>query len=302
MTQLCCTWNKYCKTQALVTCVKCKKIKCNVCMNISLSHAKTLRENSWYCLTPCTQEEDQEPIVMNPTITDIYKTMREVLSSQKFLSAKFDEFKAQQEVNTEKIKVVEKKSITNENQISLLNKRVRSLESTLTRCEGEAIKDNVVITNIPGTDLSIENLFAIICDKISFNANGKIKELRSITPASNKKPKRTHSIVIKFINGEVKREFLSKKKEYGVVFAQNLGLLPSPTDTEHRAQIQLYFRDEITKQQMNLYERVREWKLEHQFKFTWIQKGQIMLRKDETGAYHKITSEDDLIELASKLG
>lgn len=65
-------------------------------------------------------------------------------------------------------------------------------------------------------------------------------------------------------------------------------------------QKQLYFRNELTRNQKKLYKKAREWKSEHEYKYVWIQKGKIMLCQDDDTPYNRITSEDDLRKLASR--
>lgn len=292
--QICNFCKKNNKEATKITCATCKMKKCNVCLNVSLSTIKVMKSNKWHCSPQCTQMcEELSNEIESPTLLDIYKMIKDVQHSQKFISLQFEDFRTELKGISEKVNSIEQKTDAHEEDITVLNKRVSYLESTLENYESESIKNNIIITNAPSNDaISAADTYALICDKIEFPSTNTTKEIKYIT---SKTANKTQTVLVKFNDVKTKDEFLIKKKAYGALFEVDLGL-----DKREGVRKQLYFRDELTRNQMKLYEKAREWKSEYEYKYIWIQKGRIMLRKDDDAPYNRISTEDDLRKLSSR--
>lgn len=216
----------------------------------------------------------------NPTMKHILIILREIYSSQQFVTSKYDELLSR---NQE----LENLCITLRNENKKFKEEIQEMKQDIKKIEDASNERKLEIHGVPYK--KDENLSEVIM-KIGDSIESKIKEediegIYRIPPNKNSKNPNNTPIVVSFIKKKDKERFLSMRRKRSI-FSNEIGL------TEVRSQI--FVNEFLTRKTKNLLWKTKQIKSEKKFKFLWIKNGTILLRKNENSETIRITSEENL--------
>lgn len=216
----------------------------------------------------------------NPTMKHILIILREIYSSQQFVTSKYDELLSR---NQE----LENLCITLRNENKKFKEEIQEMKQDIKKIEDASNERKLEIHGVPYK--KDENLSEVIM-KIGDSIESKIKEediegIYRIPPNKNSKNPNNTPIVVSFIKKKDKERFLSMRRKRSI-FSNEIGL------TEVRSQI--FVNEFLTRKTKNLLWKTKQIKSEKKFKFLWIKNGTILLRKNENSQTIRITSEENL--------
>lgn len=246
---------------------------------------KEIRTTRSSTTDPKIQDIDDIFSCENPGIKEILMVLKEILASQQFISSKYDELlKRNQELETmcSKLKTenVEMKTEMNE-----LKQNTRKIENTLNR-------GKIEIHGIPYEhDEDIKNIII----KIGKNFEVPIKKEDIAEAYRMRKAKHSNEaqknspLVVTFVRREDKQKFLCMRKNRSL-FSDEINI--------KGVRSQIFINEYLSKTTKNLFWKAKKVKLEQQYKFLWINNGNILLRKTENSKVIQVSSEEDIENLS----
>ncbi|CAB0014084.1 unnamed protein product [Nesidiocoris tenuis] len=256
-----------------------KKKTCNVTEN-NLSTSD---------LTPLKIEDVNPSLqVMATALNQLVAAVVDIRKSLIYQSDKYDEFWEEMKCMKEDTHRVSKevatvhettKELVNENKA--LTQRVNSLEQRL-------IANELVIDGIPTTaNENLRDTFFKICDAIKCKIGGEdIISLRRLAQSHQaNSPKKGHQpIIVVLRNDACQQKVIDSKKSAGGITQKTLGFSSDE---------KIFINERLTPHCRYLFWLARQAK-QIGFKYCWVKRGQIFLRRDEQSQALRINKESDI--------
>lgn len=261
-----------------------RKYACKTCRN----KLKDVENANHLRLTPSTHKHSDKKT--NLTLEDVMvflqdmrSEMRDLKKDLMFYSESFEEQKIRNALYEEEINKLKKENETIKNEI-------RKINNTLETSETEKRKSNLLIVGI-NYKIEDNNLWI---KELKQNAEKAIKYVNpTIEPGqyeikltNTKKP--NSPILLEFSTPSLKNSFMEERKTKGKINASVCGISNETTP--------IYFNEDMTKDQKNLYSKARNLKKEG-FQFVWAKNGNIFVREKADSVIQRIKSEEDINKL-----
>lgn len=309
-TNLCTNCNyKFNKKSYSVRCSTCIKWYCLSCTNISKKEITEFKKfkKEWICIN-CEKKSNQCNEIkskneINPTTTDMDKQLlieikliiqKEIQGLEEKIKKKFDEetrdlkksieymagkFEEQRQIYEKCI--IQNKTILKENQD--LIQKVQKLENKTNIRDQMDKKNNILITGI-----AIQNNSNVreVVSKLITGMGAEINKEDIIDCYRIKTDKEDKPIVIKLKTYEAKRKIFQRRKIIRSISTKECNF-QGPNK-------RIYFNDELTKFNQDLFKAVREFKIENQYKSAYCINGRIYLKKNEDSIPMRIYAKENL--------
>lgn len=207
--------------------------------------------------------------------------IEELISSVEFMGKQFDVFNKKVDSMLSEIKVlkIENEKIANENKY--LSSEVSSLKLKIDNIEQFNLNKYIDITGIPQT--TNENCSEIVKQiGLKTNTTVNVIEAKRIYISNSK----NSIIVAKLETTEMKRTLIRNSK-ISKLSANNI---LSTWSNE----IKVYVNERLTKDRRTLFGQARRTGKDKQFKFIWVNNGDILMKKDENSKTIRISIQQDL--------
>lgn len=213
---------------------------------------------------------------LSPFKKIVQEDVAEIKKSTQYMSDCFDEQKKRVDEFLKEIKRLREEN-------KLLKDRVQDLEDKINISEQKGKEKNLVLVGIPKQTEEqpkkiIKKIFATLKPEINEN---DIEETYRITK-HEKAP-----ILVKFKNYETKLKIVQKVKEMKGLKVQECGLTGENKN--------IFFNDDLTKQNQQLFKKAREYKVNKGLKAAYVFNGRIYIRENEQDPPIRIRSEADLV-------
>lgn len=223
--------------------------------------------------------------VQDYNISIIFQFMSDIKQSMEFINAEFEILKEDNKELRNNIKDLQ--SIKKENEI--LKKNIVGMEEKIHLLEQEEKNKNIVLSGIreeKNEDLNqiTKKFFKIINFEVKSDEIKHVRRINSKNQKNNKTP-----ILIELKNKEIKNEVFKKRKERGLVFAEEMGF--------KNDQGIIYINENLTLANQILFKKARDKKREIKFKYVWTKNGKIFMRKNDNSKIIYIQHEADLDDL-----
>ncbi|XP_044767199.1 uncharacterized protein LOC123323120 [Coccinella septempunctata] len=276
--------------------------RCSDVTKNQLSLINNLPGGNWLCvkcrsmrdITDLPVESDGEDIdgdrtevagIENLTkiIADLNRNVRELRTSVEFCSGKITDFEKKLSKLDDTIKLTNQLKKENES----MKKEISDLNHRMNKLEQHSRENNIEIMDVP--EKKKENLFEIMTKIISYvNHEVRPEGLDFITRVPTKLTNKPKNIVVKFRSKIEKQNFLAavklKRTEQGGKQGFKIDNV-SP---------RCFINEHLTTVNKILYKSAREAAHNNNFKYVWVQNGNILARKDDTSKILHIMSESDL--------
>lgn len=208
--------------------------------------------------------------------------IEELISSVEFMGKQFDVFNKKVDSILSEIKAlkIENEKISNENKY--LSSEVSSLKLKIDNIEQFNLNKYIDITGIPQT--TNENCSEIV-KQIGLKTNTTINVIEAKRIHINNS-KNSSIIVAKLETTEMKRTLIRNSK-ISKLSANNI---LSTWSNE----IKVYVNERLTKDRRTLFGQARRTGKDKQFKFIWVNNGDILMKKDESSKTIRISIQQDL--------
>lgn len=217
-----------------------------------------------------------------PTIKDIMTILKEIFTSQQFITSKYDEIL---------IRNLELQYLCNnlKSENIKLKEEIRDLKEDVESIQNIANEKKIEIHGLPYKNN--EDLGEIVT-KIGKTFDFKI-EKEDIDDAyrlqtANNKDSKPKPVVVSFIRRRDKEKFLYMRKKRSL-FSNEIGLEGN--------RVQIFLNEYLSKRKKELFWKSRKVKAEKNYKFLWTKSGKILLRKTENSPVIQVNSEEDLENL-----
>lgn len=232
----------------------------------------------------------------------LVKNISEIHHSQEFLCAqfddlseKFDRIAVENKNLKDKIKCLEAKQSEYEYTVNNLYEKLDSTEQ-------HKISQNLIIAGIPRTEENPNNVIKTIFEKLEVNPE-IINEIESINYINNSTKsntvQNTKLIKVKFATLSSKEHVINKKASKKSLTVREINLrIEDDTNVNDN---QIFFRDELTAFQLQLYRESKSIKDNHHFKYLWVKNQRIFLRQTDSSKIYNIKSKNDLIMIGKTL-
>lgn len=300
------------KSQAVFECSTCKNLYHPHCKGIIGNHiTRKAADASWYCSTACeslsgdttstvpTSNSNIETVLntliarIDQESADVKSMFAEIQKSQNFVCKELDDIKleltkvtAENKILTEQCR--ELQEVTKHQTI-----KVNALESQLDLLYQRDMDNNLIIAGIPDNTNPPDQILRNVFERI--NCTDALADVISINYITRNRTvhNKTHKnsldfmILVKFGKPETKQLVQRNKRSIkSMLFANEIGF-------QIEKDQQIFFRDHLTPYRLQLYRDAQHLKKEHNYKYLWIQNGNILFRKDEGTKIIKITSRND---------
>lgn len=170
--------------------------------------------------------------------------------------------------------------------------RINELEAKCDEYQQIEVSKNIIVSGLPQTNISSNNITQQIIIKLNINPDfhQTIEETQFLH--QNPENQKSNLIIVKFKTIKAKQEFLQQKQVKRSLTIQELEIF---TNTNQENQI--FFRDHLTKYQLNLYRHAKTFQATNHFKYCWIKNSSILLRNTDTSKVFTINSENDFIKI-----
>lgn len=262
---------------------------CNVCKNtvhfyctgISETNFKKLsklNKNKFVC---CNCKITESSITKIQPSTKMETKIEELISSVEFMGKQFDVFNKKVDSMLSEIKIlkIENEKISNENKY--LSSEVSSLKLKIDNIEQFNLNKYIDITGIPQT--TNENCSEIV-KQIGLKTNTTINVIEAKRIHINNS--KNSIIVAELETTEMKRTLIRNSK-ISKLSANNI-LSAWPNETK------VYVNERLTKDRRILFGQARTTGKDKQFKFIWVNNGDILMKKDESSKTIRIRIQQDL--------
>lgn len=234
------------------------------CLNISKTTFKKLERSKdpWFCQKclvkkskTTTQTKD------NYTMADIMAKLTEMDEKYSKLMNRYEE---QLRVNSD------------------LKKELQCIKKQLNNQEQSSLNNNIIIQGIPYRKTEdIKELVSRVADSLGVQNNAQIAyRLGNVKEESKVLP-----IRVTFKNEADKKNWMVAKRQKKITTAD------LKVDDDHK---QIYINHDLTKHNLELYKAARQHQKENNIKYLWINKGKILLRKNDTSRTELVEDENDL--------
>lgn len=213
----------------------------------------------------------------------------EISKSQSYISLQMDDLVKQNKGIIKENQHLKECLVNAEAKSISLEQKVNHLESKLDEFQNKNYRNNIVIAGLPSTLENPRNTILNIASKINANiSNNDIVSVTSVNKKTNDKTPMKKLYIIQFNSKESKAEMMTKKKEnFKHLFTDELNILGEGNK-------EIFFRHHLSALQSRLYYEAKQIKTAHNFKFLWVQNGQILLRMDTTSKVYKVMSFNDI--------
>lgn len=255
-------------------CDACEKWSHRECLKISKTSYKKLEKSnkSWKC-DKCKRSNNSTKDISNgdsklPNQKDNYTIgdiMEKLLEMEHKYNKIFEKYEEQLNINDN------------------LRKELQSIKRQLNNKEQEALNNNLIVQGIPFKEN--ENVQAIV-ERIATTLKVPNRVQKSFRLGSAKNGKTQVPIKIIFSTPEEKKCWMVAKK--------NINLTTATIMAQGSATEPIFLNHELTRQNIELYMKAREFKKDNEYKYLWISHGKILLRKSDMSKIKLIESEADL--------
>lgn len=206
---------------------------------------------------PQVQQKNQNP---SYTIDDV---MKKLLDMEKNYNSLFQKYEQQVQENLK------------------LKEEIAEIKVMLNRNEQKVLNKNLIIHGIPQEkNESLKQIIEEVGNQLQVNlANSEFTAYRMGKPEDKKRP-----IKACFENETFKNQLIKTPKKYDLN-AQTLGF---------RVDSKIFLNHDLTKPNLELYKRSLAFKKTHDYKYLWINNGNILLRKREDSVVKVIKKDEDL--------
>lgn len=229
-------------------------------------------------------------------VSNVMDKMRDLQQSQEFISTHFDEWNGKMNnIITENQQL--KLEITNlRNRQNHHEKIINNIEAETDVHKQNEIKNNIIISGLSKTNISsTTQIIEKILDKL--NVNPQIKNEIEDVQVISKNDNNNSVISIKLKSNAAKKEIMNKKSTKRSLTVQELDM---SNTNEHLNNLnlqdnQIFFRDQLTQYQLQLFRASKELKIKYSFKYLWFKNNTLLIRKTDVSKVHKIISKNDII-------
>lgn len=288
---------KYCKKK-VVDYYKCEKCVSTFHRSCGIQ-AKVInkREKVICCATPGETDTSPEEINMGTVkinsddlkriikdqleeyLSQYKKEITDLKASMQFMSDKFEE---QSRAYIELVKT--NKALITQNNSNL--ERLESLDCRVSELEQKEKQNNIVVSGIPRQpNKTVKEIAGQLFQGMGLQVQEEeIEDCYLINTESERKP-----LVVKFRNHETKKRVFRKRKEIRSIKTNDCGF-EGPSTT-------IYVNDELTKYNMMLFSKMREFKRTANFKYAYATNGRLYLKRADDSRPIRIGSTKDLEKL-----
>ena len=239
-------------------CEKCLIWKHRGCLSMTQKTYQKLSRSkeAWICENCITNKKSTKTC----TNMDLMKKLEEMDEKYNALFQKY----------TEQLKINEE-----------LKKEIIDIKKDLNRREQRELSNNLIIHGVPyKTNEKVDEIIKNIGGLLDVSLNNQ-----SFTAVRlGKENQKTNLIKVTFQDENTKQKIIKSPKRRQLNTSK-LGLnIDKP----------IFLNHDLTKQNQELFKKANDFKKENGFKFLWISKGSILLRKEENSKIMAIEKEDDL--------
>lgn len=294
-------------SQSYLQCDHCDSkfhLNCKGIKGINISRVD--QEKVWYC-KDC---QIAKPLTASPavTTTPINKNLPEDSVHDTFerrfnkLDEHYESINLSQEILLKKIdkfddilKLLDTTLKENNN----LKQRINILESKLDQIEQAKLDTNLLVFGLPATDDDPIKTFKAISTQIQSTAttdeiqnifyfkNKHARTSSSSQNASQSSPSNNPPLFIQFKSNKARDEFLEKKTTHKQLFLKQLGFSVLKDS-------QIFIREQLTLYRRKLYKSAQSLRTSHNFQYIWINRGRILVKKQNLSRVHEVRSETDI--------
>lgn len=298
-------------TERVLTCAHCKHPFHNDCVSVDRkSYEKLKNQPNWVCSVACKKSLDEskaapaDKLPINPTNRDILVAIKEMQSSQSFMSDKYDELLAKVDNILGQFEIME-------GRVDTLEKENANLKSQLNRqhiYKGNAIQKelncNLVISGISNNEMNITEAIKKVSMTVdnNFNADDQIIKVerlfqQSAASDTNGQPRKVIDkipVLVKFASENIKNDFVKEAKKNKCVFTALECGLAKDEDADVYKNSKIIIKDHISSVNMRLLKEAKKLKESGKVLFAWFQNSSVLIRKEENSKITKINSLDDI--------
>ncbi|GJQ79292.1 hypothetical protein Trydic_g15450 [Trypoxylus dichotomus] len=237
-----------------------------------------------------SQKNPSEALKISSEISEIKsilvglsEQMRDVVQSQKFLSAQYDDIKSGQDRIGSQLEQVEKRmgeimerEKVRDTEIEELSRRIALLEQG----DNDRKLELHGIDEIPG--VNIEEIIFEIANKLEIKLESS--DLESIYRVNNKQRDQSRPVLIQFVSRKKCTEFKEKKRTTLI-----------NRDLDRRAsERKIYIYEYLSNYHKRLLWETKQYAKKNGFRYVWIQNGKILIRRNEGSKIYRIQENADL--------
>lgn len=297
-------------TDRVLTCSACKHPFHNDCVGVDRKSFDAVKKQpNWVCSDKCKKStEDKrksnaDSLPNNPTNRDILLAIKEMQSSQSFMSDKYDELLTKVDSLLDQFDVLE-------GRINSLEKENAKIKSQLNRqnvvkgnVTQKELNCNVVISGIRNVNDSMEAV-----EKVSNvmgegrNVGGNVVKAERLFQQANTNVANGNQqqkvidkipIVVKFVSENAKDVFMKAAKKNKYVYTALECGFATENEADEIKNSKIIIKDHISATNMRLLKEAKQLKTSGKVQFVWFQNSSVLVRKDCHAKIIKINSSDD---------
>jgi hypothetical protein len=291
------------ENSSFIECSGCESVSHKKCSKLSDTLFKTLIGNKdleWFCskckynlknntvglpvseITGSAQKqkhfENKIESSDNLTLQNLYKEIKDLQDSVKFIAAQYDDIKS--------LLDIAKKGLA-ENE--MLKRRVKQLENKCDSLEQYSKNYNLEIKNVPVKQGEETNdLVVSLAKRVGHNLD---KNEIDVSHRLQSKNDFIPPIIVKFVKKSTKESFMSAWKTYRSTSRPKKF---TPNEIGLAGEKEIFVNEHLTSYRAYLFRCAKRSLEKNGFKFVWVKNGNILMRKDETTGILNITSEADI--------
>ncbi|PFX29784.1 hypothetical protein AWC38_SpisGene5449 [Stylophora pistillata] len=249
------------------------------------------------CAHVANNRPDEKLNPLNSTISELKKSVKEVMSFLEFVNAKYDELLEMMKSSKE-----ERKALKDENKI--LKATIRSIESSLesiTRANNDleqyTRRECAEIRGIPvaatPSEEQTNNVVTDVGKLLGMDITQNDISVNHQMPQSQKHKGKPGppAIIVKCTRRDVRDNFYRARKQLKDLTTRDLGYFEKN---------EIYLAESLTERNLVLFKDCLKVKKDMEFKFIWTLNGKIFMRKDKDPAVHHINNKEDLQKIQSR--
>lgn len=322
--------NKILDTQSCFQCDICLMCFHPHCKSIVGAHIKRIaQQKTWECSTACKSKSfTLRPSILTPgnihnlnqitstnnstktpeaitllqvhefiksSTENIMKRLLNIEESQNNFQHQFNDLNRQLQDLTVENKLLKEEITYLKHSNTLSQEIIYNLEAKTDIQIQEKISNNMLIAGIPNTNQQPSEIVNQVFEKLNVEPEtlNEVEETSYLPSNPNRNPN-SRLILIKFSTNKAKLHVQAKKRQQKTLTVQQLNLHNFENDNQNHDNL-IYFRDQLSHFQLQLFREGKKLQKKHNIKYLWIKHKQIFMRKSEQSKVHSITSKKDLI-------
>lgn len=176
------------------------------------------------------------------------------------------------------------------------SKELSSVKHELNTIKQELLEGDFIITGVPDTLSSNSNTSILdVVNSVFKHIKGKVTaadvrscyRMRSQTSKSGSSP-----ICVELYSKTLRAAILDHQKKLGPILLSSVDITVAGSDKR-----KIYIQKRLTPFHQELLRAARQFKVEHNFKFVWVQNTDVLLKESDTSRIIKVQSKADLLAL-----